>query len=180
MLSPPTRALLTFTIGTNVGTSMSTSRSSGLTVVCRLPCAHSTLVQSTNKNNKKYLVFIFYAFCAIVHIFSYTPFSFSVQHSFVLRQPFVHPSIILRFISVMPSLFLLCFNGGRSSSLRRINEDQSKDERRFIEASRTCLLLFCCFLFSLLFVGRCLGICCRLFLLCFRRHQQFLVSLSVL
>ena len=114
-----------------------------------------------------------------------------VPPSFALRYTFDTPSLCLRYIFVMSSLHLryvfvassLCFrfvNEGRSSSLRRINEDQSKDERRFIEASRTCLLLFCCFLFSLLFVGRCLGICCRLFLLCFRRHQQFLVSLSVL
>ena len=70
--------------------------------------------------------------------------SFFVRSSLHLRYAFVIPSLCLRYASVMPPLHLRYTSaslteadrvhyGGRSSSLRRMNEGWTEDERRMNE-----------------------------------------------
>ena len=53
-----------------------------------------------------------------------------VPSSFALRYISIMPPLCLRYTSVIPPLCLRFVNGGRSSSLRRMNEERTKEQRR--------------------------------------------------
>ena len=65
-----------------------------------------------------------------------------VPSSFALRYISIMPPLCLRYTSVIPPLCLRFVNGGRSSSLRRMIEFTTKDERRTNEGTTEKEILY--------------------------------------